>query len=55
LSGDLIRRHPEVLLEILSLEGRCRALDRAWGAEIVLEEDDCLGVREVDIGQVFKT
>lgn len=27
--GDLIRRYPEVLLEVISLEGRWRALDRA--------------------------
>ena len=27
--GDLIRRYPEVLLEVISVEGRWRALDRA--------------------------
>ena len=27
--GDLIRRYPEVLLQVISVEGRWRALDRA--------------------------
>ena len=31
--GDLIRRYPEVLLEVISLEGRWRALDRASAPE----------------------
>lgn len=31
--GDLIRRYPEVLMEVISLEGRWRALDRASAPE----------------------